>query len=445
MSNSKNNITILVWAALSIILYVLIGYYTDRSDSIYLLSTWSLLFIGYFWILTRNLVHDHVYLLLSITVLFRLCFISSTPALSDDYFRFIWDGRLFANGYNPFQYLPSQVPEHIFSSSNLTAELLDGLNSPDYYSVYPSVMQYIFGAACYLFPNDIQTSIIFMRAVIIISEVSSCYLIIKLLQHFKQPVSKVLLYALNPLVIIELTGNLHFEAVMIFFLLLFFYLLVSKKHLLAGIVLALSISTKLIPLILLPLLIKRLSPKQFVLLSIVCIATAILLYLPFYDADVLFNMYKSIELYFQHFEFNASVFYVIRAIGFATKGYDIISIAGKVLPIVFILSFVFILLKTKINSSAKLIKTSVLILFIYYALALIVHPWYVSLLLVLGIFTQYRFTILWTALISFTYITYATIPYQENYWVVFTEYACVYSLFAIELIKQRKADSIQVS
>lgn len=444
MPIDKNHITILIWAVLFTVLYIFIGYYIERTDSIYLLSTWSLLFVGYFFIISKSWQENHIYLLLSIGIIFRLCFISTVPNLSDDYFRFIWDGRLTAHGYNPFIYLPSRVPKDILASCNLTPELYEGLNSQNYYSVYPSVTQYISGAACYLFPDNITGSIIFIRTIIILAEVSSCFLIIKLLQHFKLPIGKVLLYVLNPLVIIELTGNLHFEGILIFFLLLFFYLLVKKKHLLAAIPFALSVSTKLIPLVLLPLLLKRLSIKQFIVFSIICIVTIAAAFLPFYSYDMVLNMYDSVELYFQHFEFNASIFYIIRTIGFAAKGYDIIDIAGKVLPLVFIAGLLVLLIKSKIHTEVQLIHTSVYALFIYYALALVVHPWYISLLLVLSIFTQYRFAILWTALIGFTYITYHTVPYKENYWVVFIEYTCVFAFLCFELWQQRKANTIQV-
>jgi uncharacterized membrane protein len=72
----------------------------------------------------------------------------------------------------------------------------------------------------------------------------------------------VFIYALNPLVIIELTGNLHFEAVMIFFTLLSVWLLVTNKWILASLALTLAISAKLLPIIFLPLLFITLVGKK---------------------------------------------------------------------------------------------------------------------------------------------------------------------------------------
>lgn len=75
----------------------------------------------------------------------RLALLFTEPNLSDDYFRYIWDGILVEYGVNPYLYLPSELisnPE--FSHVPLSQELYNGFNSQHYYSVYPPVNQFIF-------------------------------------------------------------------------------------------------------------------------------------------------------------------------------------------------------------------------------------------------------------------------------------------------------------
>ncbi len=67
----------------------------------------------------------------------------------------------------------------------------------------------------------------------------------------------MLLYALNPLVIVELTGNVHFEALMIVFLLAFLLALHRNQVRRAALFLALSAGVKLLPVLFLPLVLAR--------------------------------------------------------------------------------------------------------------------------------------------------------------------------------------------
>ena len=72
------------------------------------------------------------------------------PSLSDDAYRYVWDGQVQAHGINPYQYVP-QDPALEFLQDGA---LYDHLNSPAFYSVYPPVSQLIFGAAAHLFDGN---------------------------------------------------------------------------------------------------------------------------------------------------------------------------------------------------------------------------------------------------------------------------------------------------
>ena len=78
--------------------------------------------------------------LLGISLLLRIIPMFAIPALSDDFYRFIWDGRLLAAGINPFAGLPGEfLNEPALVAKGISNELYGLLNSPTHYTIYPPV------------------------------------------------------------------------------------------------------------------------------------------------------------------------------------------------------------------------------------------------------------------------------------------------------------------
>ena len=71
----------------------------------------------------------------------------------------------------------------------------------------------------------------------------------------------------------------------------------------------------------------------------------------------------------------------------------------------------------------------------YYFSATTVHPWYLATPLILTVFTKYRFPIIWTIVIIFSYQAYANTPWKENLWFVALEYLVLYGFLFFELRK----------
>ncbi|NJN50155.1 MAG: hypothetical protein HC798_02800 [Polaribacter sp.] len=163
---------------------------------------------------------------------------------------------MLINGYNPFLFVPEYFINHqLYPIAN--AQLLYdgmGLLNGSHYSNYPPINQLNFAFAAVFGSNSITLNIIFLRLQIILADIGIIYFGAKILKFLGQNQNKIFLYALNPLVIIELTGNLHFEAVMLFFLITSFYFLLTNKIILSALLFGFSIATKLIPILFLPLL-----------------------------------------------------------------------------------------------------------------------------------------------------------------------------------------------
>ena len=427
MRLSRHQLLLLVLLTASSIGYVCVGYVVTREQSEVISLVFTILFAAYGWlVLTRERIN--IRQIVTWAVVFRILFLLSFPVLSDDIYRFIWDGYLLNAGINPFSHLPAFYLENEIQIPGITTELYKLLNSPTYYTVYPPLAQFIFWIATWAGEAP-HTGAIVIRVFIIAAEVASLQLMMYLLRVYRLPARNVLIYALNPLVIIELTGNLHFEAFMILFLLLAMFCLVSNRVVRAGMFMAASVASKLIPLMLLPLFIKRLKFKKLVYFYLSTGAFIILFFLPLLSNEFLTGMSDSIGLYFQKFEFNASIYYLLREVGFLITGYNTIAVIGKMLPIVVVAGIVLLTVFNRQSTWHAMLWS----LTLYLLLSTTVHPWYIATLVGLSVFTSYRFPAMWSWLIMYTYLGYSADGFSENYWVITIEYFVVIAYLIYEI------------
>jgi alpha-1,6-mannosyltransferase len=199
-----------------LLLYVFFAYDLNRIETTNLLGYYFALFI-FTYLLVKSAKSSFGVLILA-SVLFRFVFLFALPSLSQDFYRFIWDGRMLLEGLNPYLYVPKSFgPDNIPIAQGQKLILGMGELSASNYSNYPPLKQLCFGIATYLSGSSILGSVIVMRLFIIAADIGILYFGSKLLAGLKLPKSRIFWYALNPLIIIELTGNLHFEGVMLFF------------------------------------------------------------------------------------------------------------------------------------------------------------------------------------------------------------------------------------
>jgi len=433
LSSSNKSLLFYLFAFLLIALTFYLGYSVEQSDFYSLIGAYGGFFLLYILIFRTVKTQREVMFFVYVSILLRVVLVFALPFLSDDLYRFIWDGHLIVNGYNPFDHLPSYFIENQIEVQGLSQALYDQLNSPNYFTIYPPVAQGTFALAVWLFPNSILGASIVMKCFLLAAEIGSLFLIIRLLSKFRLSSNNILLYALNPLIIIEIMGNLHFEGMMIFFLLLCFWLSLNEKILFAGGAMALSIASKLLPLIFLPFFIKRLGLKKMWGFFIVLGVVLLLLFAPLLNGLFFSNFGESLDLYFRKFEFNASFYFILRYIGYQSVGYNMISQIGPFLALgTFLLVISIAFFEKQLNWNSLPLKCLIAIC-IYLAFTTTVHPWYTALPIVLCVFTRFRFPILWSALIMFTYINYSYKVYQDNYFVVGLEYLGVVLFLVYEI------------
>jgi len=408
-------------------LLIWLGYFTPRQSFGQLISLYSALYVVYYFFVK---IYKNPSEVIFLGVFFRLLLLFAVPALSDDFYRFVWDGRLLANGINPYTILPADFIKTVDFKNTVENNLIFGrLNSPNYYTVYPPLNQLIFATSATLSKGSLFGNVIALRIFILLAEISLLFILMK-----NKYSDKFNFYSFNPLIIIELTGNLHFEGVVMCFLVLAFFVGVKERKSLvfSSFLFACAVCVKMLPLIFIPLIIKQLGWKKGIFYaSMVGVFTA-LFFLPFLDRMLIEKLFSSVNLYFQKFEFNASIYYLVRAVGFKIFGYNIIGSAGKIMAFLTFSGVVFISWKSK-----NLFVGALAILTLYFAMATTVHPWYVTNLLVIAILTRFRYPIIWSYTIFLSYKTYQTNLYQENLWLVTLEYLLVIGMMFYEFKQWR--------
>ena len=418
---------------------VFIAYGIERTESLWLLGSFLIAFLSYGFLNFKNEDSSvNVKTLVAFGIVIRVVLLFVEPNLSDDFYRFIWDGRLLNHGINPFLELPSYYIENQLHSDFLTTDLYENLNSQNYYTVYPPVLQAVFAVATFLFPKSIFGNIFVMKAFLLLFEIGSIVLIMRLLKHFKMPKENVLLYALNPVVILEIVGSIHFEGAMIYFSLLAIWLLVREKWHWSGLSMSVAIVAKLLPLMFLPFLLKRFRWRS-ISYYITVGAGVILLFIPLLNEAFITNISESIDLYFNSFEYNGSLYYILRWIGYREIGYNWIALVSPYLTLSIFSIVMLAALLVKERDVKYFAQNMLFALTIFYLFATTVHPWYITSMVAFGALTRFRYPMVWSGLIFFTYINYGYEPFRENLTIVAVEYIVLFGMIGVELFYQYRS------
>jgi alpha-1,6-mannosyltransferase len=423
-----------------------LGFEVKRADFGQLIVGWLAFFGLIFFILKNKMTTSEARFWVFLGVFLRFLLLFSPTNLSDDVFRFIWDGQCWLAGVHPFAHPPIFYFEKNAFPDDITVDLYEKLNSKKFYTVYPPVCQIVFGLSAFFaeimekmaildlkgFSNNNFWTIFFLKCTLLGAEIGTIWLLFRQ----KKQVA-VVFYALCPLAIFEIIGNVHFEGLMLFFLLFGLYLLEKKEKLaVSALFFALSISTKLLPLMFLPLILVHLSWKKTIKFGFWLLFFSLILWIPMFDWTILKNMSQSLDLYFRAFEFNASFYYIIRPLARNPEGFGRIDLVGPMLAMATILSIFWLAIRLflkKIDFLTAIFWAScVQLLF-----STTVHPWYALVPLVLSFETRWRFAWIWAATVIFSYSHYIYDGFSENFCWIFLEYLLVIGFLLLEIFDRK--------
>lgn len=211
------------------------------------------------------------WIVIGVAALLRVGLLWQTPTLSDDIYRYIWDGRVQAAGINPYRYIPADP--HLDRLRD--KKIYPHINRRDYApTIYPPCTQMFFFAV-----TRVSESLVWFKTVLLGLEGLSLWLLARLLVSFNLPRERVIIYAWNPLVIWEFSSG-HIDFLMTALVLL---ALLTRRHqraALTGTLLGCAVLVKFLPLVLFPALYRRWDWKM----PLAAAATIGLLYVPYLGA-----------------------------------------------------------------------------------------------------------------------------------------------------------------
>ena len=254
--------------------------------------------------------------IVSVGVSMRLISLFACPILEIDYYRYIWDGKVFAAGVSPYQYSPNQILQSTLDvdvarddsdykklvmlsvKSESNHVILERIHFENYSSIYPPVSQAVFALAMKWFPHSasVEAHILFIKSVLVVFDLLVLGIVFLLLQQLNFHPGWLIVYAWNPLVIKEIANGGHLDSIAVFFLMLSVYLLFrwgqspngklsSWPPILSAIALGFGVGAKLFPAVLFPALlvaVARIQWSKAVIFSAVFVATTVLLMFPMY-------------------------------------------------------------------------------------------------------------------------------------------------------------------
>lgn len=414
-------------------------------------------------------------------LLFRAILLPSQQIQEDDVYRYLWDGKVFAHGINPYKYAPAEI--HDFSTlkikhpeslkkkytaqeqeelkllnklkwDNDTALIyLERVNHPDIPTIYPPLAQYVFRVVHLLHADSIYA----MRLAFLIFDLATFWFILRTLSVFGINRDYSLIYFWSPLIIKETFNSTHLDIIGISMLCASIYYLVRARDRLATIFLCLSFLGKLYPIILLPLYLKRIALRnrdagkslwaEPALSGILFTGLAVIGYFPFLNIGG--ETFEGLKTFTTYFQSNDSIFallvYLFAKIPELNTtaelhlAYNLPTLLSKITVLLVLTGTLLFLLIRKTRpaaDSSDCVRDMFLIMSLVFLLSPVQNPWYLCWTVPFLCFFPMRSFILLTGLVGLYYLDFY-FDYQEishySPWIPWVEYSPFYALLGLEL------------
>jgi alpha-1,6-mannosyltransferase len=202
-------------------------------------------------------------------VAIRLIMVIGPPTLSDDIYRYAWDGRVQAAGFNPYLVAPIDPKLAALQGSELY-KILCVRYTPNA-AVYPPLAEELFFVSAVTGSGQVY----FIKIFLALLDIGSIWLLILILRRLKINPLRCIVYAWSPLAVIEISQSGHIEGLSVFLVLAATLAVLNRKDMAGGALAALAVAAKFTPAIFLPALYRRKDwrfPAAFALtLGVICL------------------------------------------------------------------------------------------------------------------------------------------------------------------------------
>lgn len=359
-------------------------------------------------------------LIISWGIIFRLTLFPAAYATSPDVNRYLWEGKILYHGYNPFTISPADTQLARFRN-----KVYENINFKNMQTIYPPLAQLTFLSA-YLIKEESTQG---LKILYLAFDLMILFLLLKLLYLKKSDLNNIILYAWMPLILLEFYVNAHIDIAGIFFMLLFIFLMEKDRPIWASLPFALAILTKMYPVILFPLVLKRMDRKTFYRFFFNFILIVMVFYTPFIYKD--YSVFTSLITYLKKWEFNSSVYYLLKHNFFSPENSRLIC-AGLFIITVGLISYFY-----KDFTKAAYGIFIALIIF-----STTLYPWYLGWIAALNpLYNFYSVTsLLFT--INFSNFTPLGTVWKEYLFVLLLQYIPFFTLLLIDLLIMWKKKKI---
>ncbi|MDP2039010.1 MAG: hypothetical protein Q8L04_16650, partial [Ignavibacteria bacterium] len=387
----------------------------------------SVLYLLYYFIIQKEeLNHEIISKLLTAAIVIRILFLFSQPVGSDDVYRYMWDGKTQDAGINPYLYKPADEKLNFLHSDILPSKM----NFKEMKTIYFPLSQWLFYVGYKLSGEAVWA----YKLLLLLSELLTLFLLYKILAKLNIAKKYLLLYALAPLPIIQFALDAHLDGFGLPLLLAFIYFYLADKKIISAIFLGLSFSIKPVGVLILPILFLREKKitNKLLMVTVPFIAFGIQ-FLPYIFSA---NPLEAFLIYTRNWFYNGLVFNLLNSFihnNQTTRFWCSVVLLVSLVPVYF---------------SKKILLDK-----IYFAVMLlmifspVVHPWYISWVLILVVLTRKWSGAYFAAAASLTSLT--VLNYQLNgVWkdylaVQIVEYVPVIALLIFEFLKSEKEAELQ--